>query len=142
MRSWIEPYCRSRNGKLQHVHGHWRRDHEEIKQSETILDQGREEGATELGSRNLPPIPQRKVERIQKAMVAARLVVDSFLDWMVVHSVYIGHVFAHLGLATAITVAITYVCGVNPTTTFLVATAALTGKNIWDVIKLFASKKE
>lgn len=51
-----------------------------------------------------------------------------------------GRVLAHLGLATVITATISYVAGVNPTTTFVIAAGALSGKDIWEVVKQFAKK--
>jgi hypothetical protein len=142
MKSWIEPYRRFRDGKSQHVRGHWWRCEAEIEQSLTDLEEDFNEIAAKRGRRNFSPISQVKATRIQKVVVAVRAIVDNFLDWMVVHSSNIGRVLAHLGLATAITVAIVYVAGVNPTTTFLITTGALNGKDIWDVVKLFASKKD
>jgi hypothetical protein len=142
MKSWIEPYRRFRDGRSQHVRGHWRRSEAEIKQSLTSLEEDFEEIAAEFGQRNFSPTSQMKATRIQKVAVVTRLIVDNFLDWMVAHSPNIGRVLAHFGLATAITAAIVYIAGVNATTTFLITLGALNGKNIWDVIKLFASKKD
>ncbi|AUC94934.1 hypothetical protein CWS35_12270 [Bradyrhizobium sp. SK17] len=65
---------------------------------------------------------------------------DSFVDWMEVNSKTAGRVVAHLGLATVVTATISYVAGVNPTTTFVIAAGALSGQDIWEVVKQFAKK--
>jgi hypothetical protein len=116
--------------------------YEEVRLALTALKVGFEQVAAELRQVNLSATPDAKETHVQKAAVAARSMADNFIDWMVEKGPITGRVLAHLGLATLVTATITYVAGVNPTTTFLVATGALSGKDIWDVVKLFASKKD
>ncbi|SRR6266702_4641609 len=115
--------------------------YEEIRNTLVTLKEGFEEVAAELRRVSLSENSLVRATHVQKAATAARAMGDGFVDWMVEKGPLAGQIIAHLGLATVITGAITYVAGVNPTTTFLVTNAALAGKDIWEVVKLFASAK-
>lgn len=114
--------------------------YEEIKQSLTTLQAGLEEVALELQAGREEASPQERTGHFRRAALCARTVADNFLDWMEENSKTSGRVVAHLGLATIITATISYVAGVNPTTTFIITAGALSGQDIWEVVKQFAKK--
>jgi hypothetical protein len=115
--------------------------YEEIKHSLNALKDGFENVAVEIKEGRAANNSQTKTLHFTRAATCARTMADNFIGWMEANSPNTGRVLAHLGLATIITATITYVAGVNPTTTFVIAAGALSGKDIWDVVKLFAKKE-
>jgi len=115
--------------------------YEEVKRALIVLKRQFEEladGAKEV--EQLIESPVRSTRTKQLAEVA-RQAGDGFLDWVVDNGPRAGRIVAHLGLAAVVSASVNYVAGVNPTLTFLLATGALSGEDIWDVVKMFVKKE-
>jgi uncharacterized protein YjbI with pentapeptide repeats len=82
-----------------------------------------------------------KLSLAKTAVSAAQGICEGFVRWLDQHGPQAGKVIAELGLAGVITGTLTYFTGVSPTLTFSVSVAALSGKNIWEVIAMFAPNK-
>ena len=79
-----------------------------------------------------------KAALLRKAVQAAQLMCDGFVEWLNENGNKAGRVIAELGLAGAIAGTLSYFVGVPPMISFPITVAALSGKSLWDAIVLFA----
>jgi len=102
---------------------------------------GFEELADSVGLAKDVPDEAERTDLFRKVVIAARVISEGFVDWFVEHGDRAGRVIAELGLAGIITGALSVYAGVPPAMSFPVTVAAMSGKSIWEAIKLFASNK-
>jgi hypothetical protein len=67
---------------------------------------------------------------------------EAFVDWFHQNGNRAGRVIAELSLTGVITGGLCYFTGVPPMIAFPVAAAAMSGKSIWEAIKLFAPNRD
>ncbi len=83
-----------------------------------------------------------KLSLAKTAVSAGRRICAGFMVWLDKNGPQAGRVIAELGLAGIITGTLAYFTGVSPTLVFSAAIAGLSGKSIWEVVKLFAPEKK